>query len=242
MNQLIKITTNEQLEPIISGRDLHEFLEVSTKYPDWIKRMIEYGFNEGSDFISFLGESTGGRPSEDHVIKIDMAKEISMVQRNEKGKQARQYFIAVEKEYNSPEKIMARALRIADDTINNLRLVNNIKDQQIGELKPRADYTDKILKNQGLVTITQIAKDYGMSGTELNRTLNQLSIQYKQSDQWLLYRAHQNMGYTHSETIAITHKDGASGVKMNTKWTQKGRLFLYKLLKENDISPSIEKL
>ena len=242
MNQLIPVQTNEHFEPIISGRDLHEFLEVNTKYPDWIKRMMEYGFTEGNDFISILGESTGGRPSEDHALKIDMAKEISMIQRNEKGKEARQYFIAVEKEYNSPEKIMARALRIADETINRLSLVTKKQEQVIGELKPKADYVDTILKNKGLVTITQISKDYGMSGTAMNNKLHELGIQYKQSDQWLLYRAYQDKGYTFSETIDIVRTDGRPDVKMNTKWTQKGRLFLYELLKDNGILPTKERL
>ena len=242
MNQLIQIKTNENHEPIISGRDLHQFLEVKTPYDTWFPRMIEYGFEDKKDFSTFLLESTGGRPSTDHVLKIDTAKEISMIQRNEKGKQARQYFIAVEKEFNSPEKIMARALRIADETINRLKLTSKQQEQVIGELKPKADYMDKILQNPGLVTITQIAKDYGMSGTALNKKLYELEVQYRQSDQWLLYRKYQDKGYTHSETIAITHKDGTPGVKMNTKWTTKGRVFLYDLLKRSEILPSIEKL
>lgn len=121
-----------------------------------------------------------------------------------------------------------------------LELQNKQKEQLIGELKPRADYTDKILKNKGLVTITQIAKDYGMSGTELNKLLHELKIQYKQSGQWLLYKEHSEKGYTHSETVDIVRSDGRSDIKMNTKWTQKGRLFLYNLLKEKGVLPTIE--
>lgn len=121
-----------------------------------------------------------------------------------------------------------------------LELQNKQKEQLIGELKPRADYTDKILKNKGLVTITQIAKDYGMSGTELNKLLHELKIQYKQSGQWLLYKEHSGKGYTHSETVDIVRSDGRPDIKMNTKWTQKGRLFLYNLLKEKGVLPTIE--
>lgn len=246
MNQLISISTNVNNEPVISGRELYEFLEVNSKYNDWFKRMVEYGFSENNDYEAIAQKkvTAQGNSTEyiDHALRIDMAKEISMIQRNEKGKQARQYFIAVEKEFNSPEKLMARALRIADETINNLSLVTKQQEQVIGELRPKADYLDSILKNPGLVTITQIAKDYGLTGTELNKILNQLKIQYKQSNQWLLYKEHQNMGYTHSETFPITHKNGVKGVTMTTKWTQKGRLFLYELLKDNDIMPSIENL
>lgn len=247
-NELIPIKTNEQLEPIVSGRDLHEFLEVETRYTDWLKRQLEYGFVENTDYtaVNELTQKREGsrlvkRELENHALKLDMAKEISMIQRNEKGKMARQYFISIEKEYNSPAKIMARALKIADLTINNLTLENNQQKQIIGELKPKADYTDTILKNKGLVTITQIAKDYGMSGQAMNDLLHSLKIQYKQSNQWLLYKEHHGKGYTHSETIDIVRSSGMTDIKMNTKWTQKGRLFLYELLKENGILPNIEK-
>lgn len=116
----------------------------------------------------------------------------------------------------------------------------NIKNQLIGELKPKADYTDTILKSKDLVTITQISKDYGMSGQEMNKLLNDLGVQYKESGQWLLYRDYQSKGYTMSETVPITYSNGMSGTKMHTKWTQKGRLFLYQLLKKHGYIPIIE--
>lgn len=241
MNELIEIKVNENQEPIVSGRMLHEFLEVKTQYKDWFPRMVEYGFIEGLDFSSILSESTGGRPKQDHAIKLDMAKEIAMIQRTDKGKQARQYFIQVEKDYNSPEKIMARALQIAQQELSTLRLENAIKDQQIAELKPKADYMDMILKNKSLLTITQIAKDYGMSGNAMNKILRQLGVQYKQSGQWFLYSKYHHLGYTSSETVDIVRSDGRREVKMNTKWTLKGRIFLYKLLKEEGVLPMIEK-
>ncbi|EGT4599380.1 Rha family transcriptional regulator [Clostridioides difficile] len=122
-----------------------------------------------------------------------------------------------------------------------LQLQSKMKDQVINELKPKADYTDTILKSDSLVTITQIAKDYGMSGTEMNKLLHKLKVQYKQSEQWLLYKEHQGKRYTHSETIEITRTNGNISTKMITKWTQKGRLFLYDLLRANNILPEIEK-
>lgn len=118
---------------------------------------------------------------------------------------------------------------------------NSMKDQLIGELKPKADYTDKILQSTGLMTITQIAKDYGMSAQKMNTILHELKVQYSQNRQWLLYSKYHAEGYTHSETIPITHSDGTPGTKLNTKWTQKGRLFLYQILKKNGILPTIEK-
>ncbi|WP_291637958.1 phage antirepressor KilAC domain-containing protein [Clostridium sp.] len=121
-----------------------------------------------------------------------------------------------------------------------LQLENKQKDQIIGELKPKADYMDSILRNKGLVTITQIAKDYGMSGNKMNELLHKLNVQYKQSGQWLLYIKYHDKGYTHSETVDIIRSNGMEDVKMNTKWTQKGRLFLYDLLKEHEVLPIIE--
>ena len=117
---------------------------------------------------------------------------------------------------------------------------NQMQKQIIGELQPKANYTDVILNNKGLVTITQIAKDYGKSGTEMNKLLHDLGIQYKQSNQWLLYTKYHDKGYTHSNTVDITRSDGTKDIRMNTKWTQKGRLFIYNLLREKNIYPLIE--
>ncbi len=242
--QLIPVNQNENGEVIISGRELHEFLEIKTEYRKWFPRMSEYGFIENQDYVRVSQKcpTLGGEQTIiDHAIKLDMAKEIAMIQRNEKGKQARQYFLQIEKAWNSPEMIMKRALEIANKRVDNLKLETIQQKQIIGELKPKADYTDTILLNKSLVTITQIAKDYGMSGTKLNEILHHLGVQYKQSNQWLLYSKHHCKGYTHSETIPFKHRDGRTDVKMNTKWTQKGRLFLYELLKENGILPTIEK-
>ncbi len=241
MNELINVDINENLEPVVNGRKLHEMLEVETRYNDWFPRMCEYGFTEGQDFYSFLSESTGGRPATDHIIKIDMAKEICMIQRTERGKQARQYFIQVEKDFNSPEKIMARALRIAEQELSTLRLESKIKDQQIAELTPKATYYDLILQCKDLLSVTEIAKDYGKSATEFNKILNGFGIQYKQSGVWFLYAKYQSEGYTQTKTQNYNRPDGTQGSRTHMYWTQKGRLFLYDFLKSKDILPMIEK-
>lgn len=116
-----------------------------------------------------------------------------------------------------------------------------IAEQQVKELKPKADYTDLILQNKSLLTITQIAKDYGMSGQKMNSLLHDLGVQYKQGETWLLYSKHQAKGWTQSETHMITDKNGHDKAIMRTKWTQKGRLGIYELLKANDVLPLIEK-
>lgn len=122
-----------------------------------------------------------------------------------------------------------------------LELENKMKDQQINELKPKADYCDIILKSKGLSAINAIAKDYGMSGKAMNKKLHELGVQYKQGDIWLLYSKYQDKGYTQSQTIDIKRTGGRPDVTMHTKWTQKGRLFLYELLKRENILPVIER-
>ena len=141
----------------------------------------------------------------------------------------------------SDDELMAKALLVAQRCIEDKNKIIASQKQIIGELTPKAEYVDIILNNKGLVTITQIAKDYGISGANLNRILADLHVQYKQSGQWLLYSPHQNKGWTHSKTINITRSDGRSDVVMETKWTQKGRLALYELLKHNGILPCVEK-
>ena len=158
------------------------------------------------------------------------------------------------KEDDDDNVIMARALLIAQKTIEEkdkqlkeereqkkkLEVMNAAKDQVICELKPKADYTDEILKCPGTVTITQIAKDYGMSGTKMNKILNELGVQFKKSGQWFIYEKYNGKGYTKSQTVQI-ERHGVKDCVMNTKWTQKGRLFLYELLKNEGIYPNIEK-
>ena len=137
-------------------------------------------------------------------------------------------------------ELMAKALLEAQAVLAEKDTTIAKQTQLIGELKPKADYNDRILQSKSLVTITQIAKDYGMSGAAMNEKLHELGVIYKLGGQWLLYSRYQAKGYTHSETVNITHKDGSGNVRMNTKWTQKGRLFLYGFLKKHGILPVIE--
>ena len=141
-------------------------------------------------------------------------------------------------------KTFAQALRAyADEVEKNeqLRLEVGQQKQVISELQPKATYYDLILSSVDCLTVTQIAKDYGMTAQTLNQFLFENKIQFKQSGTWLLYQNHADKGYTKSETVPITYKNGEKGSKLNTKWTQKGRLFLYALLKNNNILPLIER-
>lgn len=245
MNELLKINLDENQEPVVSGRELHKVLEVNSNYTTWFNRMCEYGFIENIDFITYFpnleSKIQGGKNKTDHALNLDMAKEIAMLQRSEKGKQVRQYFIEVEKEYNSPEKVMARALILANNQIETLTLTNKQQEQIINELQPKATYYDLILKCKDLLSVTQIAKDYGKGGAWLNKKLNELGIQYKHRDTWLLYSKYADKGYTSSTTHDYLDSKSIIRSKLHTYWTQKGRLFIYEQLKSIDILPLIEK-
>lgn len=249
MNDLLKVNYDTD-QPTVSARELHEKLNIGTKFTTWFERMKEYGFSEGNEFFPKRGETSeqGGRPQTDFQISVDMAKQICMIQRSPEGKMIRQYFIDLEKAWNTPEQIMARALKMANQSIDSLKercafLGGQVVEQQkvISELQPKANYVDTILQSKSLVLTTQIAKDYGMSARKFNRILNELKIQYKVGDQWVLYSKYQSNGYVHSRTINITRSNGMPDTKMQTEWTQKGRLFLYDELKKAGYVPLIEK-
>ena len=246
MNELIKINYTSD-RPTVSARDLHEFLEVDTPYRLWFPRMCEYGFTEGQDFNPYIFErvqNEGGRmvsrTVEDAQLTIEMAKEICMLQRNEKGKIARQYFIQLEKDWNSPERVMARALQIAEQTLSELKTENAQQKQLLAEYSPKASYYDVVLQTKDALSTSQIAKDYGKSAKWLNAMLHDLGVQYNQGGVWLLYQKYAELGYTRSKTHTYSGNDGEQHSRLHTYWTQKGRLFIYGLLKENGILPLIE--
>lgn len=247
MNALLEIKVDENQEQAVSGRDLHMFLGIETQYTKWFDRMCEYGFTENIDFILVSQKCPTNNPKNpwtertDHLMKIDMAKELCMLARNEKGKQARQYFLEVEREWNSPEKVMARALNIANNTINNLKLENSMQKQMIAEFQPVKEYVDTILSSTDTVTVTQIAADYGLSAKALNKILFEEGLIHNVNKQWILYKKHMNRGYTKSETIDVKRADGSIKVVMNTKWTQKGRLKIHEILTAIGIVAEMDK-
>lgn len=246
MDELIRINYDSE-RPTVNGRDLHEALQVKTAYKDWFPRMCEYGFMEGRDFCSFLSESSGGRPAVNHQLTIDMAKQLCMIQRIDIGRKFRQYFIQVEEAWNSPEAIMARALQFANQQLallsqQNLALTETvtIQNQQITEMKPKVSYYDVVLNCKDLISISAIAKDYGKSAIWMNRYLHEKGVQFKQGDIWLLYQRYAQEGYTSTKTHTYPGTNGETHTKVHTYWTQKGRLFIYELMKSDGYMPLIE--
>lgn len=159
MNELIKENYENTDCPTVSGRELHEALEVTTRYNDWFSRMCEYGFTKNKDFYSILSKSTGGRPSTDHAITIPMAKELCMIQRTDIGRQFRQYFIAVEEAWNSPEMIMQRALSIANERVKALQVSVSQLTVENQIMQPKAKYFDALVDRNLLTGIRDTAKE-----------------------------------------------------------------------------------
>lgn len=161
MNELIKVDYSGE-KPAVSARELHNFLEVETPYHKWFPRMCEYGFTENEDYAVtdiFVHNPAGGPQSmKDAALSIDMAKEICMIQRNEKGKIARQYFLALERDWNSPEKVMSRALRYAEQELKKIKAINSelTVDNQI--MAPKAAYFDELVDRNLLTNFRETAK------------------------------------------------------------------------------------
>ena len=168
MQELIKIEyTNDN--PTVLGRDLHEALGVKTEYKNWFPRMCEYGFFEGKDFRSFLTESTGGRPALNHQITLSMAKELCMLQRSEKGKEFRQYFIAVEEAWNKPEAVMARALQMANRTVEQLKKGVAELTEQNAALLPKAEYYDAVKDTSTVIQVKELSAYLCSNGVKIGR-------------------------------------------------------------------------
>lgn len=160
MNELLKLDYSKE-ELTVSGRELHQFLGVETRYNDWFKRMCEYGFTENIDFYSILSKTqvSGGRPSIDNQLTISMAKELCMIQRTEKGKMARQYFLSIEKAWNTPDMVMSRALKMADRTINHLQIENASLLVANTNMQPKAEYFDELVDRNLLTNFRDTAKE-----------------------------------------------------------------------------------
>lgn len=228
MNEIIKVNY-ENDRPTVLARDLHDFLEVKTAFKDWFPRMCEYGFSEGTDFCSFLSESTGGRPAQDAQLTIEMAKEICMLQRNERGKQARQYFIQLEKDWNSPEKVMARALQIADKKIKRL-------ETQIEEDRPRVLFAGAVETSKSSILIGELAKILKQNGINIgqNRLFewmrqNGYLIHRNGSDYNMPTQRAMEMGLFEIKETSIVHADGHTSISKTPKVTGKGQVYFVDL-------------
>lgn len=224
MENLITVNYDNE-RPLVSARELHEFLGVKTAYKDWFPRMCEYGFTEGEDFCSKMSESTGGRPRQEHYISIEMGKEICMLQRNEKGKQARQYFIQLESMWNSPEMVMKRALEFANKQVANLQ-------DKIEQDKPKVLFADAVTASRTSILVGELAKILKQNGVEIgqNRLFqwlrdNDYLIKRKGNDWNMPTQKSMELGLFEIKERTINNPDGSIDVKKTPKVTGKGQQY-----------------
>ncbi|HEL1749259.1 TPA: phage antirepressor KilAC domain-containing protein [Streptococcus suis] len=237
MHEIINVNVNDNQEPVVSGRQLHEALEVKTPYSMWFDRMVEYGFTENQDFLlnNFVKQTgRGGHNKVDHIIKLDMAKEIAMIQRTDRGKQVRQYFIQIEKDFNSPEKIMARALLLADKKVHQL-------EAQIEADKPKVLFANAVEASATSILIGDFAKILRQNGYNIGQ--NRL-FEWLRNNGFLIRKRGEsyNMPTQRSMDMSLfevkerTHNEpnGSIRISKTTKMTGKGQTyFINKFLNED---------
>lgn len=221
MNELLKINTTDSERITVSARDLYEFLEATERFNSWFDRMKQYGLTEGEDFnpLKSLRVQTEGnrevqREVDDYQLTIGTAKQIAMLQRNEKGTQARKYFIQVENAWNSPERVMARALTIANKTIETLKIENS-------ELKPKADYFDNLVERNLLTNFRDTAKELGLRQTDLINNLIEDGYVYR--DQKSKLKPYAKYGKTGKGLFELKEFSKNDHSDVQTLITPKGR-------------------
>lgn len=245
MNELIKINYDND-RPTVLARDLHEFLEVKTAYKDWFPRMCEYGFNEGVDFnplknerVQFEGNRQVCREVTDHQLTIEMAKELCMLQRNDKGKEARLYFINLEKQWNSPEMVMSRALKMAENKIKQLSVINSQLTVDVERMKPKEIFADAVTVSDSCILVGDLAKLLKQNGVNIgaNRLFkwlreNNYLIKRKGSDYNTPTQKSMDLGLFEIKERTINNPDGSVRITRTPKVTGKGQLYFVNKFKE----------
>lgn len=243
MNELIKINYETE-QPTISARDLHEGLEIKSNFTTWFDRMCEYGFTENDYkkcFPNLESGCNGGQNMVDYQISIDMAKQICMIQRTDKGRQYRQYFLDLEKAWNTPEQIFARALKMADQEIEKLKLNNTVLIQDVQRMKPKEIFADAVSASRTSILIGDLAKLLKQNGYETGQ--KRLFEQLRQEGYLIKNGNSKNMPTQKSmemnlfevKETTIANPDGSVRITKTTKVTGKGQqYFINKFLGKTD--------
>lgn len=233
MKELLKINYEAE-QPTVSARELYAGLEIGTKFTTWFERMKEYGFSEGNEFFPILGETseTGGRPAVDYQISVDMAKQICMIQRSEKGKQYRQYFIDLEKAWNTPEQIFARALKMADQKIEKLKETNAGLLEDVDRMRPKEIFADAVSTSHTSILIGDLAKLLRQNGVDIGqkRLFEYLRnhgylIKRKGSDWNMPTQKSMNMGLFEIKESTHIDGNGCNIVTRTPKATGKAQIY-----------------
>lgn len=237
MNELLKVNyDNDRIT--LSARELHEFLEVKTSFKDWFPRMCEYGFNESQDFnplkneqVRLEGNRQVKRTVQDYEITLDMAKEIAMIQRSDKGKEVRQYFLELERRWNSPEAVMNRALEYSRKQVTALMEEKQGLIEENKELKPKALFADAVSASNESILIGQLAKLIRQNGYEIGQ--NRL-FEWMRENEYLIKKGERynqptqksmDLGLFEVKERTITNPDGSTRITLTTKVTGKGQVY-----------------
>ena len=244
MYELIKVQTNENNEQVVSGRDLHKFLEVKTLYKDWIKRKIEkYGFIENIDFIAIAQKRATAQGNEttyfDHLMKLSMAKEVAMTENNEKGKQARLYFIKCEEAWNTPEMILSRANQLSARMIENYTQKISTLEFTIQQQAPKVLFADAVATSDTSILIGDLAKLIKQNGVDTGQKrlfgyLRESGYLMKQgSSTNMPTQKAMNLGLFEVKERTINNPDGSVRITRTTKVTGKGQQYFINLFLGN---------
>lgn len=230
MNELISVAyTNDR--PTISGRELHEKLGIGTQYTKWFERMAEYGFEEGIDYGLVSQKRLTNNPKNpettftDHQLTIDMAKQICMIQRTDEGRRYREYFLEVERKWNSPEAIMGRALRIAEAQLEAAKV-------KVAELAPKAAYYDRVTESAGSSGIRDTAKLFGMKLNEFTDYLVEKGYCYRNGKNVLMPRSDKQWAGMFEVCEYMQKTPMGTRTRIYTVITPKGRAILAKRMEK----------
>lgn len=243
--EIIKINYDAE-QPTVSARELHEGLEIKTAFKDWFPRMAEYGFEIGKDFnmlknerVQIEGSREVKREIVDYQISVDMAKQICMIQRSEKGRQYRQYFLDLEKAWNTPEQVMARALKMAGKTIDKLKSQNTVLLEDVQRMKPKEIFADAVATSHTSILIGDLAKLIKQNGVDIGQKRlfswlrdNGYLIKRNGSEWNMPTQRSMEAGLFEVKESTVNNPDGSVRINKTTKVTGKGQqYFINKFLR-----------
>lgn len=216
----------------VSARELHDQLHIGTRFNDWFPRMTEYGFVEGTDFYSKMSKTdNGGRPSTDYEISVDMAKQICMIQRTPEGKAVRQYLIDLEKAWNTPEQVFARALKMADEKINSLKEINTSLIAENQRMRPKEIFADAVATSHTSILIGDLAKLICQNGYQIGQKrlfewLRENNFLIKSgSSKNMPQQRYVEQGLFEVKESNVQNPDGSVRITRTTKVTGKGQIY-----------------
>jgi anti-repressor protein len=242
MQELIKVTITQGGKQVVSAREFFDYLDLDkNQWSRWYtKNIVKNALcRENEDWVSSTDMSKSpemGRPTQDFAITLDFAKRLAMMSRTEKGEQARQYFLEMERKAQNPLKNITRldmAKMLLEAETENVLLAERVEAQkkELQIAAPKVQYYNEVLASDSLIPTTVIAKELGLSAVALNKLLHTKKVIYKVGDTWVPYQQYQNMGYTKPKTTVYTTNTGEAKTVIHTYWTESGRSFIHSLIK-----------